>query len=156
VEASTNAMEEAAERYFAAIQEMGRGSILEGVLAGIERGYFQREIADAAYAEQTRYEKGRLVKVGVTDFVTDDEALIDTLVIPPETEGRQVDRVRAMKASRDGAAAAGALERLTAAAGGDDNLIPFLVDCARAYCTEGEIVDALRGVFGGYQEVPQF
>jgi methylmalonyl-CoA mutase N-terminal domain/subunit len=156
VEAMTDRMEEAAEEYFAKISEMGHGSMLEGMLVGVERGYFQSEIADAAYREQTRYEKGRLVRVGVNEFVDPNEDDIDTLVIPPETEARQIDRLRRLRAERDGEAAAAALARLRAAATTDENLIPVLVDCARAYCTEGEIVGALRDVFGEYTESPQF
>jgi methylmalonyl-CoA mutase, N-terminal domain len=156
VEAMTDRMEEAAEEYFAKISEMGRGSMLEGMLVGVERGYFQSEIADAAYREQTRYEKGRLVRVGVNEFVDPTEGDIDILVIPPETEARQVDRLRRIRADRDAEGAASALARLRAAAATDENLIPVLVDCARAYCTEGEIIGALRDVFGEYTESPQF
>jgi len=156
VEAMTDRMEDAAEEYFGKISEMGHGSMLEGMLVGVERGYFQSEIADAAYREQTRYEKGRLVRVGVNEFVDPNEDDIDILVIPPETEARQIDRLRRLRAERDGQAAASALARLRAAASTDENLIPVLVDCARAYCTEGEIVGALRDVFGEYTESPQF
>src|SRR5207244_3708803 len=85
VESLTNRMEELAEEYFAKIDEMGRGSMLEGMLVGIERGYFQSEIADAAFREQELYEKGRMVKVGVNEFVDEGEEPIDTLVIGPET-----------------------------------------------------------------------
>jgi methylmalonyl-CoA mutase N-terminal domain/subunit len=156
VEALTNQMEGAAEEYFGKIQDMGKGSMLEGMLVGIERGYFQSEIADAAFREQERYEKGRLIKVGVNEFADPNEGPIDILVIPPETEGRQVERVRSVRERRDGPAARSALDRLKAAASTDENLIPLLVDCARAYCTEGEIVESLREVFGDYTEAPRF
>ena len=156
VEALTGRMEELAEEYFAKIDEMGGGSMLEGMLVGIERGYFQGEIADAAFREQSLYEKGRLVRVGVNEFVDPTDQPIDTLIIGPETEERQVATVRRTREGRDGEAAERALEQLKAGAGGDDNLIPLLVDCARAYCTEGEIVDALREVFGEYTETPRF
>jgi methylmalonyl-CoA mutase cobalamin-binding domain/chain len=156
VEALTNRMEQLAEEYFAKIDEMGRGSMLEGMLVGIERGYFQGEIADAAFREQELYEKGRLVRVGVNEFVDPNDRPIEVLVLSPETEGQQVERVRTLRAGRDAGAAERALERLTSAAQTDENLIPLLVDCARAYCTEGEIVDALRGPFGEYTETPQF
>ena len=89
VEALTDRMEALAEEYFRTIEDMGRGSMLDGMLAGIERGYFQSEIADAAFAEQERFEKGRLVRVGVNEFVDPEDRLIDTLVIDPETEARQ-------------------------------------------------------------------
>jgi methylmalonyl-CoA mutase N-terminal domain/subunit len=156
VEAMTNRMEEAAEEYFARIEEMGKGSMLEGMLVGIERGFFQSEIADAAYREQERQEKGRLVKVGVNEFVDPDEGPIDILVIPPETEQRQIEQVRRMRRVRDGSRVDATLGALKAAAGTDQNLISPLVDCARAYCTEGEIVGALREVFGEYTETPRF
>ncbi len=156
VEALTNRMEQLAEEYFAKIDGMGRGSMLEGMLVGIERGYFQGEIADSAFREQELYEKGRLVRVGVNEFVDPNDQPIEVLVISPETEGQQVERVRTMRAGRDAGSAERALERLTSAAQTDENLIPLLVDCARAYCTEGEIVDALRGPFGEYTETPQF
>ena len=156
VEALTNRMEEAAEEYFSKIADMGRGSMLEGMLVGIERGYFQSEIADAAFREQALYEKGRLIKVGVNEFVDPSEGPIEILVIPPETEEEQVQSVRRVRADRDGAMAESALAALSLAAAGEENLIPLLVDCARAYCTEGEIVDALRQVFGEYTETPRF
>jgi methylmalonyl-CoA mutase N-terminal domain/subunit len=156
VEHLTNRMEEAAQEYFAKIEQMGKGSMLEGMLVGIERGYFQSEIADAAYREQTRYEKGRLVKVGVNEFVDPSDRPIDILVIPPETEERQVKSVARLRSDRDQGAADVALSRLRRAAATDENLIPLLVDCARAYCTEGEIIGALRDVFGEYTESPQF
>jgi len=156
VEALTNRMEEAAEEYFDKIREMGRGSMLEGMLVGIERGYFQGEIADAAFREQDLYEKGRLVKVGVNEFVNPDERPLDILVIPPETEERQVATVRKMRTGREQSRADKALDSLKGAAATEENLIPLLVECARTYCTEGEIVDALREPFGEYTEDPRF
>ncbi len=156
VEALTDRMEALAEEYFAKIDHMGQGSMLEGMLVGIERGFFQGEIADAAFREQSLYEKGRLVKVGVNEFVDPSDRPIETLIIGPETEGRQIAAVRTTREGRDHEAAERSLEALKAGASGDDNLIPLLVDCARAYCTEGEIVDALRQVFGEYTETPRF
>jgi len=156
VEALTTRIEDAAEAYFARIREMGAGSMLDGMLAGIERGYFQSEIADAAYREQALYESGRRIRVGVNGFVTDGDDAIDTLVIGPESEARQVAAVRDVRAGRDATAASAAIDRLVAAASTEENLIPLLVDCARASCTEGEIVAALQGVFGGYRETPRF
>jgi methylmalonyl-CoA mutase, N-terminal domain len=156
VEALTNRTEELAEEYFRRIEQMGKGSILEGVLTGIERGFFQSEIADAAYREQQRYEKGRLVKVGVNEFVDPDWPPIEILKIGPEIEARQVDAVRVLRDRRDADRAGQALARLEQAARTDENLMPLLIDCARAYCTEGEIVGALRGVFGEYVETPRF
>ena len=130
--------------------------MLEGILAGIDRGYFQQEIAESAYREQQRYEKGRLVKVGVNEFVEADGGPVQVLEIPPGLEAEQVGRVRDVRDGRDQARAKTALDRLAAAATTDENLMPFLVDCARALCTEGEIVGALRQVFGEYTETPRF
>jgi methylmalonyl-CoA mutase N-terminal domain/subunit len=156
VESLTDRMEHLAEEEFARIERMGSGGMLEGVLAGIDAGYFQQEIAESAFREQQRYEKGRLVKVGVTEFVEHDEPPIDVLVIGPEVEREQARRVAELRAARDADAAAAALARLSEAARGDDNLVEPLVDCARAMCTEGEIVGALRRVFGAYEETPRF
>src|SRR5438477_3696954 len=157
VESLTNTMEERAEEYFAKISEMGHGSMLEGMLVGIERGYFQSELADAAFGEQELYEKGRLVKVGVNEFVDEGEEPIDTLLIGPETQRQQIASLERMRTGRDDEAASSALRRLTAAAATDDeNLLPPRVECARASCTEGEIVNALRQVFGEYTETPRF
>jgi methylmalonyl-CoA mutase N-terminal domain/subunit len=126
------------------------------VLAGIERGHFQQEIAESAFAEQERFERGDLVKVGVTDFVESDELPVEILEIGPEVERTQIERIRAIRERRDGAAAEQALRRLTELATTDANLVEPLVDCARALCTQGEIVEALRGVFGSYTETPRF
>ena len=157
LETLTNRVERQAEEYFSRIEGMGNGSILEGVLAGIERGFFQSEIAVAAYREQKRYEKGRLVKVGVNEFVDPDEGPIEILKIGPEVEARQVDQVKSLRTRRNNEDAKRALERLKAAARTEDeNLMPPLIECARAYCTEGEIVGALREVFGEYVETPRF
>jgi methylmalonyl-CoA mutase N-terminal domain/subunit len=156
VESLTDEMERQAEEYFAKIDEMGSGSMLEGMLVGIERGYFQSEIAEAAFREQELYEKGRLIKVGVNEFVGENEEALDVLLIPMETEARQVRSIRAVRERRDGKAVDESLRRLKAAAATDENLIPLMVDCARAQCTEGEIVIALQDVFGTYTEAPRF
>ncbi|MGZ8606675.1 MAG: acyl-CoA mutase large subunit family protein [Actinomycetota bacterium] len=156
LEALTDRMEERAEAEFSRILAMGGASMLEGVLAGIERGYFQEEIAESAFREQERYEHGDLEKVGVTKHVEEGEAALDVLRIEPDVERTQIARVRSVREHRDAGAAEGALRRLVELAGTDANLLEPLVDCARALCTEGEIVDALRGVFGDYTETPRF
>jgi methylmalonyl-CoA mutase N-terminal domain/subunit len=156
VESMTDRMEELAEAMFAEIDAMGEGSMLEGVLTGIERGWFQQAIAGSAFREQRRYESGDLVKVGVNAFVDEHDEVVDTLVIGPEGERRQVEAVKRVRAERDETAARSALDALIAAAGTDANLIDPLVSCARSLCTEGEIVSALTGVFGDYRETPWF
>jgi methylmalonyl-CoA mutase, N-terminal domain len=156
LESLTNRMEELAEEEFARILAMGNGSMLDGVLAGIERGHFQQEIAESAFREQARYESGDLVKVGVTRFVESEEPSVDILEIPPGVEGAQIERVKSLRARRDEAAARAALERLGELAQGEANLVEPLAECARALCTEGEIVGALKAVFGEYTETPRF
>ncbi|GIU98694.1 MAG: methylmalonyl-CoA mutase [Actinomycetota bacterium] len=156
IERLTDQLEALAEEEFARISAWGNGSMLEGVLAGIERGDLQRAIAESAWREQERYAAGELVKVGVTRFVEEDEPGVPTLVIGPEVEAEQIRRVREHRARRDGRAAAGALAGLARAARTEENLLPPLIACARAGCTEGEIVEALRGVFGSYTETPWF
>ncbi len=156
VEAATDRIEDRAEELFAEIDAMGSGSMLEGVLAGIEQGWFQRLIAEAAFEEQRRFESGDLVKVGVNAFVDPDDRPIDTLVIGPEAEAHQREAVALARSQRDRAAADGALARLGTAAATDAGLIEPLVECARAGCTEGEIVSTLTEVFGTYRETPHF
>jgi methylmalonyl-CoA mutase, N-terminal domain len=156
VEEATDRIEALAEEIFAEIERMGDGSMLEGVLVGIEQGWFQRRIAESAFREQRRYESGDLVKVGVTDFVDATESPIETLVIGEEAERSQVEAVRRTRAARDAGAADDALIALKGAATTDANLMEPLIACARARCTEGEIVGALASVFGTYREAPAF
>ncbi len=157
VESLTNRMEELAEEYFRTIDRMGKGSILEGMLTGIESGYFQSEIADAAYREQERYEKNRLIKVGVNEFIEENETPLDVLKIGPEIEKGQVASIRKLRSERDESKVQSALAELQATARDESrNIMPPLISCARAYCTEGEIVNALREVFGEYTETPRF
>ncbi len=156
VEAMTDRMQERAEEIFAEVDRMGEGSMLEGVLAGIERGWFQQAIADSAFREQRRFESGELVRVGVNRFAQESDGAIETLVIGEEVERQQVERVRRVRAERDHDRAAASLAALIAAARTDANLIEPLVDCARARCTEGEIVRALTEIFGDYRETPRF
>ena len=92
----------------------------------------------------------------MNEFVSPDDDSLEILQIPIETEARQVESLRRVRDGRDASAAGSALERLKDAAATDENLIPLLVDCARASCTEGEIVSALQDVFGTYTEAPRF
>jgi methylmalonyl-CoA mutase N-terminal domain/subunit len=156
VEEATDRIEALAEEIFMEIERMGDGSMLEGVLTGIEQGWFQKRIAESAFREQERYESGDLVRVGVTDFVDANETPIDTLVIGEETERAQVEAVQRTRADRDGETAEEALLALKEAAATDTNLMEQLLICARARCTEGEIIGALASVFGTYRETPAF
>jgi methylmalonyl-CoA mutase N-terminal domain/subunit len=148
VEALTDEMEREAESYFEQIAEYG------GVIEAIEAGFFQREIAEASYRYQRSIETRDRIIVGVNAFVHDEETEnIDLLKITEETERAQARAVQEVRANRDGAAVQRTLARLQAACRDPkDNLMPHLIDCVNAYCTEGEIVEAMAKVYGRYIE----
>ncbi len=157
VESLTDALEERAESIFGELDRMGEGSMLEGVLRGVESGWFTRAIAEAAFEEQRATEAGELVQVGVNAFVDDDDEPLEVLEIPFATELAQRESVERTRADRDPGVADAALERLVDAARDPSaELLGPLVDCARARCTEGEIVRHLVGVFGPWRETPAF
>jgi methylmalonyl-CoA mutase, N-terminal domain len=157
VEELTNKTEESAEEYFAKIDEMGNGSILDGMLAGIEEGYFQQEIADASFLYQQLLEKEQKVIVGVNRFTHSVQASPTVLVIGPKTEERQKKAVAEVRANRDAARAEDAINALRAMANEEStNSIPVLVDAAKAYVTLGEMVEALKAEWGVYTEPPRF
>ncbi len=149
VESLTNKMEEEAEKYFAEIERRG------GVLKCIEEGYFQREIAEAAYRYQKEIEnKGRIV-VGINDFIIEEEKIeIPILKIDPQVEREQVQGVKKVRAERDNDKVKRTLENLKKVVQGKDNTMPAILECVRCYATEGEIVDVMREVFGEYIEPP--
>ncbi len=154
VESLTNRLEEEAEDYFRHIEAMG------GVVAGIEQGFFQREIGRAAYQYQREMERKQRIIVGVNEYVEPDEKLeIPILVITEQVEEEQKAALAELRRTRDDAACSTALRALTAAARrapGEDNLMARILDCARAYATEGEIRGAMREVFGDYVESAEF
>ncbi|HET7177858.1 MAG TPA: methylmalonyl-CoA mutase family protein [Solirubrobacterales bacterium] len=150
VERLTDEMEAAAYDYFARIDELG------GMVEAIRRGFPQREIADASFAYQRAVDERRRIVVGVNDFVQEDEAETPILRIDPALEGKQVERLRATRADRDGAAVEDALAELKQVALGEGNLMPPIVEGARARATEGEMIAALQEVFGTYTESPVF
>ena len=140
---------------FAHLDELGRGSILEGVHTAIDEGWFQREIAESSYTLEKRIQSGRRLVVGVNAFTEGDEGLQDLLHISDEHEQAQVKRLQAVKSDRDADAVARSLDALAAqAADPEINLMPPLLDAVRAYATIGEIMNALAGVFGRYIETP--
>ncbi|MGA8576606.1 MAG: methylmalonyl-CoA mutase family protein [Candidatus Cybelea sp.] len=148
VEALTDEMERQAESYFAQIAEYG------GVIEAIEAGFFQREIAEASYRYQRSIETRDRIIIGVNAFARDEDAEnIDLLKITEVTEREQAGAVDRVRASRDAGEVARTLERLAAACRDPkDNLMPHLIDCVNAYCTEGEIVEAMASVYGRYIE----
>ncbi|HXV05018.1 MAG TPA: methylmalonyl-CoA mutase family protein [Solirubrobacterales bacterium] len=150
VEKLTDEMEAAAYDYFARIDEMG------GMIEAIRRDFPQREIADAAFAYQRELDERKRIVVGVNDFVQEGEAETPILRIDPALEGKQVERLRATRGERDGAAVEAALAELKRAAAGEANLMPPIIEAARALATEGEMISAMQEVFGTYTESPVF
>ncbi|TMC08907.1 MAG: methylmalonyl-CoA mutase [Chloroflexi bacterium] len=147
VERLTDQMEEEAEAYFERIDSYG------GVIPAIEAGFFQKEIADAAFRHQQELDQHRRVLVGVNDFVSEDADDLEILRIPASLEQEQAERVREVRRRRDAGAANRALDQLRrAATSPDQNLMPHILEAVRAYCTEGEIMGAMVDVFGLYTE----
>jgi methylmalonyl-CoA mutase N-terminal domain/subunit len=157
VEALTDKVEAEAEDYFARIDELGDGSMLDGMLAGIEAGYFQKEMADAAYHYQQLLEKGRKVIVGVNKFTDSVQDAPQVLLIGIETEERQRKAVAEVRANRDEERAQEAIQAIREMAHDETrNSVPVLVDAAKAYVTLGEMVEALKQEWGVYTEPPMF
>jgi methylmalonyl-CoA mutase, N-terminal domain len=151
VEALTDEMEQRCYEYFQKIDELG------GMVDAVKRNYPQREIADAAFTLQQEIDAGQRVVVGVNRYVAEDEQPIPTLRIDPALEGKQLGRLQAARARRDGAAVEATLAALREhAAHADRNLMEPLLQCARAHASEGEIIESLQQVFGDYTETPVF
>ena len=147
VETLTDELETEAEEIFRQVDEIG------GVVPGIESGWFQRQIAESALRQQREVETDVRVIVGVNEFTEGSGKVeIDVLRIDPEVESRQRARVARLRAARDGDRVARALAGLEGAASGSENLVPHLLECARAYCTLFEIRHAMERVFGSYKE----
>ena len=151
VEAMTNRIEAQAEAYFAEIRRMG------GVIAGIENGYFQREIAEAAFRYQAEVDSGERKIVGVNAYVEPEAATgIEILRVDPAVETEQLARLGAVRARRSASDVAAALSALEAAARRGGDLMAAILDAVRVYASEGEIVSALQGVYGRYRETSVF
>jgi len=147
VESLTDELEKEALALFEEIDGIG------GVVPGIEQGWFQQQIAASAMRQQREVESGERVVVGVNHFTEGSEAIeIDTLKIDPSVERRQVSRMAEVRASRDESAVQRTLEALTETCAGSANVVPKILDCARAYCTLFEIRHAMEKVFGAYKE----
>ena len=146
VEKLTDDLEREAEAMFAEIDEQG------GVVKGLEAGWFQRRIAESAARQQWEIEQHRRLIVGVNAFETDESLTIPILKIDEEAARQQAAALKELRARRDNAACAAQLERLRVAAQGDENVVPHILACARAYCTLYEIRAALESVFGAYRE----
>jgi len=147
VEALTDELERQAEALFEEIESIG------GVVRGLEDGWFQRKIAQSASRQQWEIEQRRRTIVGVNEFVTEEPELsIPLLKVGADAEREQKERMARLRAERDDALCTQRLEALRTAARGSANLMPYILDCARAYCTLYEIRAAMEDVFGAYRE----
>ena len=146
VEALTNRMEAEANRYFREIDALG------GVLHAIEKGYFQRQIAESAFRYQREIDRKDRIIVGVNDYMAEEPLRIPLLEMDAEGERRQIARLQKVRAERDNVAVGQKLAALRTAAEGTENLMPYIIDAVREYATLGEICDVFRKVFGEYRE----
>jgi methylmalonyl-CoA mutase N-terminal domain/subunit len=146
IEDLTDSIEQGARAYIEKIDALG------GALSAIESGYIQGEIQNSAYQFQREVESGHRTVVGVNRFQVEQHQPVPTFRLDPAIERQQVERVRALRASRDNATVDAALDRLERAAAGAGNLMPFILEAAGHYATVGEISDRLRRVFGEYRE----
>ena len=146
VEALTDQMEREAEGLFAEIDAQG------GVVAAIESGWFQRQIAQSAARFQAEVESGRRVVVGVNDFIEESEPPVEILQIGAEADLHQRERLAGLRTRRDAARVEQSLDALRGTAASDRNVIPAMLDCARTYCTLYEIREVLERVYGAYRE----
>ncbi|MGD0691527.1 MAG: methylmalonyl-CoA mutase family protein [Acidimicrobiales bacterium] len=156
VEALTDEMATQAEAIFAEIADMGAGSMLEGCIKGIEENWFQGRIAESAYNLERSFNRGSRIVVGVNDFTEgNDDADLEILRITNEDERKQVGRLESVRSTRDDAQVLLALEALTRDAEDPEvNLMPALINAARANVTVGEMMGAMEKVFGRHVEVP--
>ncbi len=146
VEAMTNRMEQETYKYFEKIEALG------GVIPAIERGFFQREIAEAAYRYQMEIDTHQRVVVGINELTEDEPIQIPLLQMDPEGYERQVARLERVRRERDSERVSVTLDALRRAAKTTENTMPYILDCVRAYATLGEIMGVFREVFGEYRE----
>jgi methylmalonyl-CoA mutase N-terminal domain/subunit len=147
VERFTNDMERGCFEYFDKIDALG------GMVAAIERGFPQREIAEASYRYQLEVDRKEKVIVGVNDYVAEEERPLEILQIDETVARKQTEQLKQLRRQRDNRKVTQTLKDLEAAARGQQNTMPCILECVRAYATLGEISDALRNVFGTYEEV---
>jgi len=147
IEALTNEMEEKAMEYIQEVDNMG------GAMVAIEKGFFQKEIADSSYRYQREIEEKRRVIVGINEYVTEKEFPIELLRVDPEVEKEQIASLHRMRREREQKKVEEALGKLYASARKDENLMPAIIEAVKVYATLGEISDVLREVYGEYKEL---
>jgi methylmalonyl-CoA mutase N-terminal domain/subunit len=153
VESLTDEVDAEAMAYIEEIREMGDGSVRDGVLAGIESGYFHREIQESAYEYQSRVDDGEETVVGVNEYEIEEDTSPDLLHVDADaTRERQLGRLESVKDERDDEAVEDALDALREVIQTDENTMPYIVDAVKAYATMGEIMQVFEDEFGSYQE----
>ena len=152
VEALTNEIEAAAVEYLDEIASLGDGSIRDGVLTGIEGGYFHREIQEASYEYQARVDTGEETVVGVNRYTVEEDTRPDVLRVDEGTRDRQLSRLESVKAERDEDAVAEALAAVRSATRNGENVMPAIVEAVKAYATMGEIMAVFEDEHGSYHE----
>ncbi|MDG5817224.1 methylmalonyl-CoA mutase family protein [Natronococcus sp. A-GB7] len=152
VEALTDETERRAMEYIEEIREMGEGSVRDGILEGIDQGYFLREIQEASYEYQERVERGEEVVVGVNQYTIEEDTSPDILQVDEGTADRQLGRLEEVKSERDDSEVEATLEALEGAIDRGENTMPYIVDAVKAYATMGEIMDVFEAEHGAYSE----
>jgi len=152
VETLTDEMEAEIMEYIEHVRQLGDGSVRDGVLAGIESGYFHREIQEASYQYQQRVDAGEEVVVGVNQYQIDDDPDLDILHVDDETRDRQLTRLKRVKDERDDEEVQERLDALEEAIENDENTMPYIIDAVKAYATMGEIMEVFEAQYGQYQE----
>jgi methylmalonyl-CoA mutase N-terminal domain/subunit len=150
IEWLTDKMEEETYKYFDRVEKLG------GVIPAIEKGFFQREIAEAAYRYQREIDSKKRIVVGVNEYTIDEEISIPILKMDEKGEERQINRLKNLRKNRNNTKVERNLERLRKAASGDENLMPYILECVHSYATLGETCQVLRDVFGEYEEPALF
>jgi methylmalonyl-CoA mutase N-terminal domain/subunit len=146
IEWLTDKMEEETYKYFDKVDKLG------GVIPAIEKGFFQREIADSSYRYQKETDENKRIIVGVNRYKLDEETSIPILKMDEKGEERQINRLKKLRKERNNTKVQKYLLELRNAAKGNDNLMPFILNCIHSYATLGETCDVLRDVFGEYKE----
>ncbi|WP_299262203.1 acyl-CoA mutase large subunit family protein [Halorientalis sp.] len=152
IETLTDEVEAETMAYLEELRGMGDGSVRDGVLTGIENGYFHREIQDSAYEYQERVDEGEEVVVGVNEYTIAEDTSPDLLRVDEATGDRQRERLATVKAERDDGTVDDALTDVRAAIANDENVMPAIVDAVKAYATMGEIMGVFEDHYGSYQE----
>jgi methylmalonyl-CoA mutase N-terminal domain/subunit len=152
VETLTNEVEAEIMDYIEEIKEMGDDSVRDGVLEGIEQGYFHREIQEASYEYQQRVDAEEEIVVGVNKYSIEEDTSVDILQVDEDVQDRQLERLERVKEERDDEEVEATLGALDEAIENDENVMPYIIDAVKAYASMGEVMEVFQGHYGQYQE----